>query len=117
MNTIQRGAETERKAIKNLENLGWRIMFRAVRTRWQSVDFDNKWDLVCIKYTHQGASDTAFRDWFFVQIKTNCSNKKKEIKRLKDWIGLNSLNDMKFQLWNYRTKWKKKGFEIIELSK
>jgi len=107
MNTARRGALSEKIAVKFLEQLGQRIMFKSVRVRFQSIDFDNHFDIVSI--------DPNDKTWIFSQIKTNCGNIKKEIGRLREWKKNNLPKDSKNKVWllNYRTKGKKKGL-ILE---
>ena len=101
MSSNSRGSETERKCIAELEADGWRIMFRSVRMRWQSVDFDNTFDVVAVK-DHV---------WRLVQCKTGRPSTVKEMDKLDRWRIANTPDSprMSIELWIWRkgNRWDK----------
>lgn len=102
MNKVKKGQTKELQCRKELENDGWKIVFKSVRWRFGTIDFGSLFDVVAIKN----------KKWKFISVK-NYSNFKnlpklqEEIKKFKFVYGLEG---MSFELWLWsKARWIGKG--------
>ncbi|KKL99268.1 hypothetical protein LCGC14_1816120 [marine sediment metagenome] len=91
VSNVEKGKRVEKKARDALEELGWKILFKSIRTRFQSQDFAGLFDIVA-------ARDRSRR---LVSVKTFVSNARHvEHKRdLQNFSNKHSLLNEKCELW------------------
>ena len=87
MNTYQKGNRREVQAMNVLRSMGW-LCDRKNRTKFQSNDFYNMFDILAIR-----GSEVKF-----VQVKSNKTNWYKARKDIQTWINQNNIH-LPCELW------------------
>ena len=83
MSSSSKGTAREKLAADILKSRGYEILFRSYHTKFNRVDFANKFDIVANRR----------RLWLFVSVKSNYLPGE-HYKKLCDWIGRNGFGNM-----------------------
>jgi len=109
MNSRQKGMRAERRAVKELEEQGWKVYRVKGSTRFnKNVDIFGLYDLLCLSKAH----GQQHRLW--IQVKTNKKIYGKDLKPFKDFKKKYCDKEDTIQIWTWwnRGKRKKVGWEI-----